>query len=166
MYYEELGGYYCFSGENADDILRKMEETPDDYMVITLQIELVKRLNWGLCNIVPELASEYEDICWLLFKRNENDNHLDKWFNANNEFMHTFHIVMKTNDKTPQEMKLMLQEMKIDMSFSTEFMGRNLWTGGNDASDGYPGVRFAVGLDMSRLLTSEEVWALNGNEDG
>ena len=84
----------------------------------------------------------------------------DRWENGFYSF-NPFFLVVKTDGMDERPLVEILKDLELYLTFSTEFAGKNDFS--RRESIGYPGVRFTMQVDMSKITTVEDAIEKIGN---
>ena len=152
---------------NPDNVLICSNDTyrnafyaaPEQYSLLGVSITMLKQMPWAICNVEASITSN-DTVIGILTESTDAIYDRDRWKNGFYT-LHPFFLVVKTDNIDDQQLRKKLEDLELFITFSTEFAGNNTFS--RTESIGYPGVRFTVQVNMTELMTLEEVLEKIGN---
>lgn len=132
---------------------------PEQYSLIGISITMLKQMPWAICNVEASLTPN-DTFIGIFVESTDAIYDRDHWKNGFYS-LYPFFLVAKTDQMNEQQIRDKLKELDLYLSFSTEFMGNNDFS--RTKSIGYPGVRFTMKVNMTELMTTEELDEKIGN---
>lgn len=136
-----------------DIYLNAFKSDPEQYTIFGISITMLKQMPWAICNVEASIIPN-DTVVGILTEATEAVYDRDRWKNGFYT-LYPISLVIKTENMDEQQLKEKLKELKLYLTFSTEFAGNNDFS--RVESTGYPGVRFTIQVDMEELLTLEEI---------
>lgn len=137
------------------DVFKDATDHPENYAWYELDVHYKKDMPWGICSVrLLSKTPEADTDCWVYHLAALDDDlywsNNDKW--ENGEWaLYRNAILMRIDGDTDQEIENRIRDMELVMEFSTDFAGLIYWGEYEPEREGYPGMRFSVDVDMSRI---------------
>lgn len=128
-------------------------KSPEEYTLIEISITMRKQMPWAVCNVEASIIPT-DTIIGIFTTSDDEVYKNDHWKNGFYT-LSPISIIVKSNDINEQQLKDELKKLELYVMFSTEFVGDNDFSG--EESIGYPGIRFTTQVDMTELLTLDEI---------
>ena len=122
---------------------------PDQYTVVDIGISMLKQMPWAV-SIVEAAIVPNDSVIAVL----PDDYARDQWKNGLFS-LSDVSLLMKTGDMDEQQIRDALKDLELCLVFSTEHAGNNRFDG--TETTGYPGLRYAVRVNMQDILTMDEM---------
>ena len=137
----------AFAEENTED--------PDQYKVVDIGISMLKQMPWAVCSVEAAIVPNDSVIAVL-----PDDYTRAQWKNGFFP-LSDVSLLMKTGDLDEQQIRDVLKDLELCLLFSTEHAGKNRFDG--TETTGYPGLRYAVQVNMQDILTMDEMTEKTGD---